>query len=162
MRSRAVTLGKIADILQARGQLDEALAHLASEEELPVFERLGDVRARALTLGQMADILQARGQLDEALRIHRQEELPVYERLGDVRSRAVTLGKVADILQARGQLDEALRILSKRCYLSSSAWATCARARSPWGRWPTSSRTGASWTRPCASASRKSFPSTSA
>ena len=53
--------------------------------QLPVFERLGDVRSRAVTMGQIADILQARGELDEALRIRREEELPVYERLGDVR-----------------------------------------------------------------------------
>ena len=108
-RERAVTMGKIADILQARGALDEAL-RIRREEELPVYERLGDVRSRAVTMGRIADILQARGALDEALRIRREEELPVYERLGDVRSRAVTMGKIADILQARGALDEALRI----------------------------------------------------
>ncbi|HEY1931200.1 MAG TPA: hypothetical protein VGG99_04245 [Acetobacteraceae bacterium] len=107
--SRAVTMGRIADILQVRGALDEAL-RIRREEELPVYERLGDVRSRALTMGRIADILQARGALDEALRIHREELLPVFERLGDVRSRAVTMGKIADILQARGALDEALRI----------------------------------------------------
>ncbi|MCB9567159.1 MAG: tetratricopeptide repeat protein [Myxococcales bacterium] len=102
-------MGKIADILQARGQLDDAL-RIRQEEELPVYERLGDVRSRAVTMGKIADILTARGQLDDALRIRQEEELPVYERLGDVRSQAVTMGKIADILQARGQLDDALRI----------------------------------------------------
>ena len=102
-------MGKIADILQSRGELDEAL-RIRREEQLPVYERLGDVRARAVTMGKIADILQSRGDLDEALRIRREEELPVYERLGDVRSRAVTMGKIADILQSRGDLDEALRI----------------------------------------------------
>jgi tetratricopeptide (TPR) repeat protein len=106
---RAVANGGIADILQARGELDEAL-RIRTEEQLPVFERLGDVRERAVTQGHIADILQARGELDEALRIRTEEELPVYERLGDVRSHAVTQGKIADILQARGELDEALRI----------------------------------------------------
>ncbi|MCY1018173.1 metallophosphoesterase [Pyxidicoccus sp. MSG2] len=108
-RESALARGLEADILQYRGQLDEAL-RIRREEELPVYERLGDVRSRAVTLGQVADILQDRGQLDEALRIRREEEIPVYERLGDVRARAVTLGKVADIIQDRGQLDEALRI----------------------------------------------------
>ncbi len=107
-KQRAVALGRIADILQARGQLDEAL-RIRREEELPVYERLGDVRSKAVTMGKVADILQARGQLVDALRIRREEELPVYERLGDVRSKAVTMAKIADILQARGQLDEALR-----------------------------------------------------
>ena len=67
-RSRAVTMGQIADILQARGQLDEALK-IRNEEELPVYERLGDVRSRAVTMGKIADILRARGQIDEALKI---------------------------------------------------------------------------------------------
>ena len=50
-------MGKIADVLQARGELDEAL-RIRREEELPVFERLGDVRARAVTMGRIADVLQ--------------------------------------------------------------------------------------------------------
>ena len=40
------TMGKIADILQTRGELDEAL-RIRREEELPVYERLGDVRSSA-------------------------------------------------------------------------------------------------------------------
>ncbi|MDI1434794.1 NB-ARC domain-containing protein [Polyangium sorediatum] len=108
-RDAALAASCQADILEARGELDEAL-RIRQQELLPVFERLGDVRERAVTLGKIADILQRRGELDEVLRIRQQEELPVYEQLGDVRSRAVTLGKVADILQARGELDEALRI----------------------------------------------------
>ncbi len=98
-----------ANILQTRGQLDEAL-RIWQEEVLPILEKLGHVRNRAVTLGQIADILQSRGQLDEALKIRQEEELPVFERLGDVRERAVTLGKIADILKSRGQLDEALKI----------------------------------------------------
>ena len=108
-RRQAITMGRIADILETRGQLDEAL-RIHQEDELPVYERLGDVRLKAITMGQIADILQARGQLDEALRIHQEEALPVYERLGDVRAKAITMGKIAGILQERGQLDEALRI----------------------------------------------------
>ena len=72
-------------MLQARGELDEAL-RIRREQELPVYERLGDVRSVAVTHGKIADVLQDRGELDEALRIRREEELPVYERLGDVRS----------------------------------------------------------------------------
>jgi tetratricopeptide (TPR) repeat protein len=108
-RESAQAAGIRAAILQSQGELDEAL-RIRQQEQLPVYERLGDVHTRAMTLGKMADILQTRGELDEALRIRQQEEIPVYERLGDVYARAVTLGKVADILQARGELDEALRI----------------------------------------------------
>jgi hypothetical protein len=56
-------MGKVADILQARGELDEAL-RIRQEEELPVYERLGDVREKAVTMGKVADILQARGELE--------------------------------------------------------------------------------------------------
>ncbi len=106
---QALAWGKIADILQARGQLDEAL-DIRQQEQLPVYERLGDVREKAVTMGKIADILQARGQLDEALDIRQQKQLPIFERLGDVREKAVMMGRIADILQARGQLDEALDI----------------------------------------------------
>jgi hypothetical protein len=44
-------MGKIADILQARGELDEAL-RIRREEELPVYDRLGDVRSKAVTHGK--------------------------------------------------------------------------------------------------------------
>jgi phosphopentomutase len=54
-------MGQIADILQARGQLDEAL-RIYQEEALPVFKRLGDLRSKAITMGKIADILEARGQ----------------------------------------------------------------------------------------------------
>ena len=111
-REAALASGLIADILQDRGQLDEALK-ICNEEELPVYERLGDVRSRAVTMGKIAAILQDRGQLDEALKIRNEEQLPVYERLGDVRSRAVTMGQIADILQDRGQLDEALKLCNE-------------------------------------------------
>ncbi len=91
---RAITMGKIADILRDRGQLDEAL-RIRKEEELPVYERLGDVHSRAVTLGKIAEIFQARGQLDEALRIMKEELLPVFDQLGDVRERAVCQAKIA-------------------------------------------------------------------
>ena len=107
--SATIARGQIADILESRGDLDEAL-RIRKEEELPVYERLGAVRERAVTMGQIADILVSRGDLDEALRIRQEEELPVYERLGAVRARAVTMGQIADILFSRGDLDEALRI----------------------------------------------------
>ncbi|HRJ54254.1 MAG TPA: CHAT domain-containing protein, partial [Candidatus Thiothrix moscowensis] len=103
LKETAFTLGAFADILQARGQLDEAL-NIRENHELPVYEKLGDVRSKAVTMGQIADILQARGQLDEALNIRQTQQLPVYEKLGDVREKAVTMGQIADILQARGQL----------------------------------------------------------
>lgn len=111
---RARALGSIADILKARGQLDEAL-RIRKEEELPVHEKLGDIRERAITLGKVADILEARGQLDEAVRIRREEQLPVHEKLGDRRSLLVGRTNLALLLlqrAAEGDREEAARLLS--------------------------------------------------
>ncbi|WP_432033190.1 tetratricopeptide repeat protein [Streptomyces antibioticus] len=108
-RSTAITWGKIADILQQRGETDEAL-RIRQEVELPAFERIGDTRSTAVTWGKIADILQQRGETDEALRIHREVTLPAFERIGDTHQVAVTWGQIADILQQRGETDEALRI----------------------------------------------------
>jgi hypothetical protein len=47
-RAAAIAAGQIADILQARGETDEAL-RIRREEQLPVYQRLGDVRSRALS-----------------------------------------------------------------------------------------------------------------
>ncbi|MDY7096125.1 MAG: tetratricopeptide repeat protein, partial [Acidobacteriota bacterium] len=97
---------------EARGDLEEAL-RIRREEELPVYERLGDVRERAITMGQIADILGARGDLEEALRIRREEELPVYERLGDVRERAITMAKMGLLLHEVGDSVEALDLMRR-------------------------------------------------
>jgi hypothetical protein len=52
-------MGKIADILQQRGESDEAL-RIWQEEELPVYELLGDVQSKTITMKKIADLLQAR------------------------------------------------------------------------------------------------------
>lgn len=106
---RAPLLNELAQLLTETGQLDEAL-RVRREEELPIYQRLGNIREQALAMGKIADILEDRGELDEALRIYREEELPIYERLGDAREKALTMGRIADILHARGQHAESLRI----------------------------------------------------
>jgi hypothetical protein len=98
--------------LQARGQLDEALK-IRNEEELPVYERLGDVRERAVTMGKIADILQACGQLDEAPKIWI-EEAAVYQRLGAARDLLVARAEQAMTRlrrEAEGDREEARRLL---------------------------------------------------
>ncbi len=101
----AFAWGQIADVLQQRGQTDEAL-RIRREEELPVYERLGDVHAKAVTLGKIANVLKKRGQTDEALRIRREEELPVYERLGDVHAKLICRAKIGRDLILRGNASD--------------------------------------------------------
>ena len=107
--SRSLLLCNKADVLQARGEFDEAL-RIRTEEVLPVFEELGDMRTLAVAKGRNADVLEARGEHGEALRIWTEEVLPVFEELGDKRSLAVANGRVADVLEVRGEHGEALRI----------------------------------------------------
>ncbi|MCP4184072.1 MAG: hypothetical protein GY761_12270, partial [Hyphomicrobiales bacterium] len=80
-RSLAVTRGKIADILVARGDIDEAY-RIRTEEQLPVYEALGDKRSLAVTRGKIAGILEARGDIDEALSVWAEVAVDA-ESLGD-------------------------------------------------------------------------------
>jgi len=96
-----------------RGQFDEALK-IRTEKELPVYQKLGDIREEAICHGKIADIMMQRGQFDEALKIRTEKELPVYQKLGDIRSEAVTHGEIADIMMQRGEFDEALKIRTEK------------------------------------------------
>jgi hypothetical protein len=49
LREHTVSLGKIADVLKLRGDLDESL-RIRRNEELPVYIRVGDTQGRAITL----------------------------------------------------------------------------------------------------------------
>ena len=55
IREAAITRGKIADILQARGKLDEALA-MWRDEALPVFERVGYAAEAKIARGRVAEL----------------------------------------------------------------------------------------------------------
>jgi hypothetical protein len=64
VRSKAITMGKIADIRQARGELDEAI-RIRMQEVLPVFERLGDVREVIVARVNTALVLAQRGRAED-------------------------------------------------------------------------------------------------
>ncbi|MEZ5450999.1 MAG: hypothetical protein R3E89_19240, partial [Thiolinea sp.] len=116
----ALTAGVFADILQARGELDKALA-IRQNESLPVYEKLGDIRSQAITMGQIADIYQARGELDKALAIRQNEELPVYEKLGDVRELLVGRAKLALLLQQMDAQQHTAQIQTLLCQALADA-----------------------------------------
>ena len=89
VRSRAVTMGKIADILQARGDLNEAL-RIHEEERWPVAEKLGDSDSMIHILINTARIRAAKG-------INDQE---TFERIRHDLSQAYTLAKKLTRLDA--------------------------------------------------------------
>jgi len=94
-RSAAVTWGKIADIAETRGDLDEAL-RIRREVQLPVYERLGDTRSAALTWGGIADIAATRGELDEAADLQLRR-LAVNKQLGNLEGIAAVNFSLAKI-----------------------------------------------------------------
>ena len=65
VRERAVTLGRIADILYQRGELDEAL-RIRQEEELPVYDKLRDAQAALVCKAEIAINLLGRNRQGDA------------------------------------------------------------------------------------------------
>jgi hypothetical protein len=75
VESKAVVMARIADVLSARGETEEAL-RIYHEEVLPVFERLGDAQAtidcriklsrELIRRGQAGDRSEARAHLETA------------------------------------------------------------------------------------------------
>jgi hypothetical protein len=109
-------MGKVADILQAQGELDEAL-RIRREEQLPVYERLGDVRERAIAMGQIAVGLIEAGGLEQG----RIQE--IYELLAEAFALAQGLAladcvgfigvQLARMLALGGHSDAALHVLDE-------------------------------------------------
>lgn len=94
-------MGMIADILQARGQVDEALLVLL-DEELPVYQRMGDVRSEAVALFKVADLQAAKGHRNQALRLLTKDVLPVFDRLGLGREAEITRQRIAVLRRKDG------------------------------------------------------------
>jgi tetratricopeptide (TPR) repeat protein len=97
--SVAVTKGQIADILVSRGELEEAL-RIRTEEQLPVLERLGEVRSIAITKGKIAGISCYKA-TSMTLSMHL-GRLPVAREMQDIDAVAHTLFSCAQIRLIRG------------------------------------------------------------
>lgn len=100
VRDVAVTWGKIADILQRRGELDEAL-RIRTTKQIPVYDELGSVREAAVTWSKVADVLARQGLLDEAIETYETKVLPTHEALGARRDLAFGRWGLAHVLIAR-------------------------------------------------------------
>jgi hypothetical protein len=96
--------GCFATAWWARGahptRLDQALA-IRENDQLPVYERLGDVREAAVCKAKIADIFVSRGRLDEVERLLQHEALPVFERIGYAREADQVREMLADIKRLR-------------------------------------------------------------
>ncbi|MFC9261326.1 CHAT domain-containing protein [Streptomyces hydrogenans] len=104
-RSVAVTWGGIADLLERRGEVEEAL-RIRREVQLPAFEQAGDTREAAVTWGQIARALARRGEVEEAVELNL-KRLEVNEQLGDIDGIAAASWDLAQIDLSRQDLQAA-------------------------------------------------------
>jgi hypothetical protein len=111
VRERAITQGQIADILQARGQLDEAL-RIRQEEELPVYERLGNIEGQAAALWSIATIHLQREQIAEAMPFIEQA-YTLIGRVGRLDGICAIGSAWGQILAVTGRRSDALAVLTR-------------------------------------------------
>ena len=105
------SLGNQALILQAWGQLDQAMA-LHKEQER-ICRELADKAGLQASLGNQALILKAWGQLDQATALLREEER-ICRELADKAGLQASLGNQALVLKDWGQLDQAMALLKEQ------------------------------------------------
>jgi hypothetical protein len=91
-------LDEHASRLYRRGQLDEAL-RIRTEEELPVYERLGDVRSVLVCRAKIAITLLTRKRADERAQAN---ELLCLALADAKRLRLAEAQQITDILQRMG------------------------------------------------------------
>lgn len=131
---------ELADLEKVRGELDEAL-RIRQQEQLPVYERLGDVRERSVTLYKIALALLEKSDLEfaDTETGHVQQALDALaEAFAIVRQRgfADVIGAVglrlAQVLARDGRHAEALEVLEQSIaafdILGNNAAADQARA----------------------------------
>jgi predicted component of type VI protein secretion system len=80
-------MGQIADILQARGKLDQALK-IRQTEELPVYEQLGDVRSLLV------------GRTNLAILLHEMDAQANAARIEELLNQALTAAQQLDLPEA--------------------------------------------------------------
>jgi tetratricopeptide (TPR) repeat protein len=98
--ARARALEGQAAQLRSEGELEQAL-QVRREQELPIYEELGDTRAQTVVLGEIADLLAALGRTDEASKVLEEQMLPRADRLGDARLQARASSKALQLRRAR-------------------------------------------------------------
>jgi hypothetical protein len=82
------------------------------QEQLGLFERLGEVRERAATLGDIARLKAAKGEVEEALHLQT-ERLETNRRLGYLDDQAGILWDIAQIELGRGDVAKAAPLITE-------------------------------------------------
>lgn len=127
--SQARALDGRAARLRREGELEAAL-RVRREQELPIYEQLGDTRGQTVVLGEIADLLAALGRTDEAGRVLEEQMLPRADRLGDARLQARASSKALQ-LRRGSSLSPAPAPEAKRAPMPSASPASSAPASKP-------------------------------
>ncbi len=143
-RGVAVTLGDIARLKAQGGDVAGALA--LHQEEMAVYEQLGDVRSRAVTLYDLANLHLMQEKYAEAERLYR-ESLEISRHIQDIEGTSASLVRLGELALGRGRRDEAVSLLqeARRGFEQlgfapgSPRWMNCwprlRAGRSPWMIW---------------------------
>ncbi|MGZ8245797.1 hypothetical protein [Methylomagnum sp.] len=110
VRAKAIAKGQIADILEARGQYDEAL-RIRRLEEMLVYEKHGDIRSKSTALFKIARIELARNQPAEAFR-HLSEAYGIAENLRIPDGLAAVGELYGELLLQCGEQEKGLAVLN--------------------------------------------------
>jgi tetratricopeptide (TPR) repeat protein len=103
-------LGGQAQLFQAQGDLDGAMALLKKKEQ--ICRELGNKHGLATSLGNQALILLDLGDLDEAMELHKEEER-ICRELGNKDGFQTSLCNQANVHFVRGNLDAAITLLEE-------------------------------------------------
>lgn len=109
--TRAVTLGQIADVLQAHGELDEA--RRMHEERLKTFVRLGDIDGIAHTRWSLAQVSMAERRPIHEIAEHLLESYKLNLKLGRLEGVCFVGAALGQVLVATGQPDDARVVLER-------------------------------------------------
>lgn len=105
----ALALSLLADIFIIRGDLDEAL-RIRTEEELPVYERLGEIRSIAVTLNALFDLYWEAQEFQKAFEAISRAFM-IVEQLGIPDGVSIVGFKFGQALIIANRLDEAKSVL---------------------------------------------------
>ncbi len=103
----AAAIGGQAQVLQMRGDLDEAMA--LHQEAGRICQETGDSSGLARALNGLAVVLKLQGNLEGAMALHREQER-IFREMGNKSGLQATLGNQGMILQELGDLDGAMAL----------------------------------------------------
>ena len=106
-RATALTLDLLADVIERRGEWDDAL-RIRRREVLPLLESFQDVRLVAWVVSKIADSYAAQGRFDDAVALRIEAIIPVFRHLGDKPALAVMEADQAIDRAARDQTNAVL------------------------------------------------------